>query len=627
MSRLSYRILLASVFVPIFLMALIKIGDYDIWYHLKAGEYILATGSINNLDPFSYTTPNLPWPVHSWLATVIYFKAYSLAGVSGLIVFNALLITLSFFIILLTMRLYMKEPGELLFGVMVLIVAAFAIRFRMWLRPHVFEFLFLASVVYILNAYKSRGKNLLFLLPLIQIVWVNTHGSYILGIVTVCIYIAGGFAGRVLYGPSDAMPFKRFVSVMAAVLIADVVATMVNPDTYNTLISTFSILSPSMQNINEFQPLKLHHLWGYEMRYTWGLSVLFILGVAGFAFNRKKIDITDILLFFAFFVMAVKGIRYIAEFSIIAAPIACKNLCAPAYKVLKRIERPAAALLAAFLLLAVTPFIATSKTYKVGLGVKDNIFPEKALNFIEKAGIQGNMFNSYSFGDYIIWKTFPARKVFIHGHSRSEVFPQDFYQEYLDAHTSLEAWDALTGKYDVSYAVLEYYLTDYGGKEAIPHLAGNQEWVPVYWDRLAIVYVKKTAENMGIIDKFGYRLIRPTYQDFSYLEHYIKNGMGQTLLKELTRLIAESPDNEEAYLARADVYFILGPGFYRQAIEDLKKAITINPVQAISHSALGLVYMKVNDPKGAQAEFKEALRLDPEDALAKNGLKYLGSRR
>lgn len=613
------RALLLSVIIPIFLMGVVKIGDYDVWFHLKAGEIIVSSGQINHLDPFAYTTSNLPWPVHSWLAAVIYYLVHGASGVGGLIIFNSLLITSSFFLIYLTMRLFTDDSEPFIIGAAALVIAAFAVRFRMWVRPHVFEFIFLASVIYILNIYRTKGVNRLYLLPVIQVLWANTHGSHVLGIIVPSIFLFGGAAqGLITRNTPAGVSVMRYAVTLAIVVAANLASTLINPDTYNTLISSFSILSPSMQNINEFQPLQLQHFWGFQLRYTWGFAAILILGAAGFIYNHKRFDLTDLLLFTAFLLMAVKGIRYIAEFAIVGSPIVFKNLSGLSKNFSLRTGRAFGFASAAVIFAVVTVLAVSSKTYAFGLGVKDRIFPEKAIQFIEKAGIKGNVFNSYAFGDYILWRT--DRKVFIHGHNRSEVFPEAFYKEYLDAHASEEAWNSVAEKYGINYTLLEYYLTDYGGKEAVPHLSGNPDWTPVYWDGNAIIYVRNDGENSGVLEKYGLRLIRPTYLDFSYVSHYVESGISAALIKELNQLLAVSPENEEAYLARAFVLFLQGSENYPAAMADLKKAIEINPSQAMSHSAMGLIYLKQGDLEGAKASFTTALKFDPQDLAAMGGM-------
>ncbi len=617
------RLLPAAAIISVFLMALIKIGDYDIFYHLKAGELIVKTGRILRNDPFSFATGNLPWPVHSWLSQVVLYLVHSLAGFNGLVVMNALILSLTFSLLYLTMRLWSRDRTGFVFAAVIIVLSALALRFRMWVRPHTFEFLFIASYIYLINLYRVKGSKALCVLPLLQILWVNMHGSHLIGLVIPLIYIAGAFVDTFI-GKEDTSyntGRKGFIRAVAAVLVLNALSGLINPETYKALVLPVTALSPGMQEINEFQPLSIGLLTGYGIRYTWAFTVMATLALAGFAYRGRKTEAADVFLFAAFLVLAVKGIRFIGEFSIVAAPIVHKNLN-PAFERLFRKRASIAGASALILIVAlVIPLSVMSRTYSFGIGIKQNIFPERAVDFIEGAGIGGRVFNSFAFGDYLIWRTFPRRKVLIHGHNRSEVFPQRFYKQYVKAHTSPEVWKRLVDRYNITYTLLEYYLTDYGGKERVTHLAHNPRWFPVYWDGLAIVYVKDVPANRDVLAKYGLRYIRPTYLDFSYLDRYIRSGLSDAVLSELDRLIALSPENEEAFLARAYVHFRLGPSGYKQAEADVKRAIEINPERAMSHSALGLLYLKRDYLDGARREFERALSLDPNDPGAKSGLR------
>lgn len=602
-----------AFFLAIFIMATIKIGDYDIWYHLRAGQFILSTGQINHLDPFSFTAADRPWSVQSWLAGVILYVVYSGGGINALNIFNALIIMAVFLLVYMTMRESEGKKRGFAFAVVLLLIVAYAARFRFNLRPHVFEFLFLSSTLYILALYRHRGKNLLFIIPVIQVLWVNIHGSHILGLILPSVFIAGEAARRLLKtGDAPAVEPARYLRALLMLLAANAAATFVNPVTYQAFLLPFEITGQKlyMANIDEWQRLEWHHLWGYSLRYTWGFSTLFILGVASFIL-KKRVDVTDILLFIVFLAMAIKGIRLIPEFAIVAAPLIFMN-----FSRLYAAPKKDGYLKSALFILPLAVVVHTTSfgtSYAFGLGVKPNTFPENAIRFIEENGIRGNVFNSFAFGDYMTWRT-PDRKVAIHG--RNEVFPEEFYREYLDAHKSPETWKDFTDRYMITYTLLANYLTDYEGKEAITHLAANPGWKPVYWDSVAIVYVKDTPENSGVIERHGYKYIRPSYLDFSYLNIFVERGTLEPVLDELDRLVASSPENEEAYLSRAFVYFMKGPDDYRRAEENLKSAMKLNPRQAITHSALGIIYYETNRVAEAKKAFEKALEIDPVDEAA-----------
>ncbi len=615
------RILKLLTAVIIFSMAVVKIGDYDFWYHLRAGQLILETGVIKHLEPFSFAAGDAPWSVQSWLAGVILYVVYSASGLSGVIIFNALLVSLVFLLVYLTIRLAEDKGSSIALALVIIVIAAFAVRFRMFVRPHIFEFVFLAALLYLLNLYRIRGVNRLYIIPVIQILWVNIHGSHILGLMLPVIFLIGaqlssrfGYGGGGAGNDRDGAPhLKALTRAMIILFCVNILVTLINPETYRALIFPFLITGQKtyMQNIGEWQPLNFTYLWGYGLRYTWGFSLLVILSVVGIVKSRRSVDITGLLLLILFFVMALKGIRLMAEFAIICAPVVCWNLARSGSAKDKNKEGLWPGVLAILILLFVAfPLVFMSKTYSRGLGVKENIFPERAVDFIEREGIKGNVFNSFGFGDYLAWRSFPEKKVLIHG--RNEVFSQEFYQEYLDAHTDPEVWKSLADRFQITHTLLEYYLTDYEGKEMVPHLAGDpEEWVPVYWDRLSIVYVRNIPANKEVIERWGYKRIFPSYLDFTYLEDELRRGGEWETLSELERLILSSPDNEEAYLARAYLYFRMGRRYYKSAMEDLTSAVRIKPDRAMTHAALGMLQQRGGNQKEARVSYERASRLDP----------------
>jgi len=153
-------ILLSAALLFIFLMGILKVADYDVFFHLATGKHILETGQIiHSPDPFSYTSAN-PMSVATWLTGVVFYEVQNLSGIDGLIIFNAAIITLMFLVLYLNMRAISSESSwnKYLFPLM-LLITAFALRMWFFIRPFIFEFLLLSLYFYILNQYRFKGKN------------------------------------------------------------------------------------------------------------------------------------------------------------------------------------------------------------------------------------------------------------------------------------------------------------------------------------------------------------------------------------------------------------------------------------------------------------------------------------
>src|SRR4029077_19292184 len=81
-----------------------EIRDTDIWLHLKTGQHSWETRALTVPDPFSYTSGigGAKYPgeevtryfnlTHEWLAQVIMYLIYSVAGFPGLVLARAVLL-------------------------------------------------------------------------------------------------------------------------------------------------------------------------------------------------------------------------------------------------------------------------------------------------------------------------------------------------------------------------------------------------------------------------------------------------------------------------------------------------------------------------------------------------------
>ena len=81
---------------------------------------------------------------------------------------------------------------------------------------------------------------------------------------------------------------------------------------------------------------------------------------------------------------------------------------------------------------------------------------------------------------------------------------------------------------------------------------------------------------------------------------------------------SKSTSDAQRYLRLGEVQF--NQGRTLQAIESLKKAISLDPKQADAEYLLGLVYLSASKYKDAQEHFREAVRINPYMTDAHNNL-------
>ena len=615
--EISSRILLPSLLISVFLLAIKKVGDYDIWWHLATGRAIVTEGLILRNDPFSYTS-NLPWSTYSWLGDVILYGVYRLSGIEGLILFKALILAATFYILYLTIKVVTGNGWSPALSVLILAVGAFSIWFRMFLRPFIFELLFIALFVYILELKRCKNRNLLHLLPLIQILWVNIHGaSATIGMGLPLLYLTGGMIKRAIKGGPV---WKREEDLSLTLsLLAVILATALNPKGFRTVLMPFLVYRETyMSNIGELQPIRPEMLLGYGIRYLWGFLILFMLGLFSLLYRYREMDPVEVTTFSLFSLLAFRAVRLVSEFTILAIPVVARGLHAlPKLKGL--LERYYVRFCISLIIpLIFISSIALNTTYSFGLGLKERVFPERASDFIEEVNLRGNMFNSIAFGAYLAWRFYPERKVFIDG--RNDVYPDSLYRAYLRAHRDPKAWKDLAERYGIDWVILEY-SRDYGGKERMPHLMEDPNWALVYWDRVAIVLARRGSGNEDVIRRYGYRYARPNNMNPTYLNRFIDSGLAGKVIDELKRNLTFNPDNEEAHLFLAYVYYRLG--MREKELREMEEVVRINPSLGFAHAALGELYLEMGQREKARKAFKRALEINPEDRVALYGMERL----
>ena len=169
-------ILISSIFI--FLLSFLIHPDtaitQDLGRHLKMGEIIWQTKSVPKTNLFAYTFPDFPFINHHWLPEVVFFLVNQ-AGINTLNLFKILIITTSYIIVY---KLASKKAGWLTISVVSLLFLPVA-QERTEIRPEIFSFLFFSLYLLILGTGKKT--KLIWLLPLIQLVWVNSHLYFFVG--------------------------------------------------------------------------------------------------------------------------------------------------------------------------------------------------------------------------------------------------------------------------------------------------------------------------------------------------------------------------------------------------------------------------------------------------------------
>lgn len=190
--------------------------DPDVWWHLRGGDWVLRNGP-PGLDPFSFGSADRRWIDLHWGFQVLLAAAHAAAGYPGIIAFVAVLAAAS-----VTVGFACRRPGggpataALCWVPAVLVMAG-----RFTPRPEMFSLLFLGVFLAVLYRAQERPR-LLWVLPAVQVLWVNTHGLFVFGpFVLGCLLI-----DRAVRRPSEGRAWWRRAAIVAGLVTT---ACFVNP--------------------------------------------------------------------------------------------------------------------------------------------------------------------------------------------------------------------------------------------------------------------------------------------------------------------------------------------------------------------------------------------------------------
>lgn len=182
---------LVASLILVFVMGLQKNYSPDVGFHLQSAKWIIENGKIITQDCFTYTSFGNNYYDLQWLYQLVLYGLFKIGKDGLLIVFNSLLISLFVFLAWLRYKhTHNKQISPALFLLLIIIIVQ-ALPFE--IRPHVFSWIFLSMLLLVLEKYKSGNTRVLILLPLIMILWVNSHSLSILGLVVIGIYFIGGY--------------------------------------------------------------------------------------------------------------------------------------------------------------------------------------------------------------------------------------------------------------------------------------------------------------------------------------------------------------------------------------------------------------------------------------------------
>ena len=552
----------------VLLLFVTRLSAYDAWWHLKAAEQILERGWVPTEDMFSFTAEGNRWVYQSWLASLVLYGIHSLAGIHGMVLFRAALLTAAFGVSWVAARRRGVSPG---IASVVLLVCAVQTRWRALTRPHLFSFILFMAFYLVLQRVLLKHENepedkkpailpwrdraWLLLLPPLTVLWANLHAGFLSGVLLIGAFGAGeavrllqACGWRDLAGAFVKEPEGSTLRTLVAICLLCIGASVITPYGPQILFYPFRLLFgvEMVRTVHEWQPtpfeLEFLIFWAVQ-----GLYVLVFLRSILFAFTRNRLQAelphitTDLLLAGGFSYLAISSVRHLSWCMLLAAPILGYHLWRVAAEDQEEVEaRKKARLYAGVVVLVGLSLLLRHVTNREAFGFAPppGRAPIQACDWLEEKSLFGRPYHNYKWGGYLIWRLWPRQKVFIDG--RCLVYGDKIMGQYLDVKIAEEGWKSVLDQWNVNMLIIDYSEVDWS------HLFESDRWRCVYWDDQAVIALTKEALERSREHLEPLELTNPVT-----FEERLEKGYREGMIEELDRVLKLRPENVTAWVFRA----------------------------------------------------------------------------
>ena len=469
--------------------------DYDMWWQMALGKYYLTHHTIViDHSIFSWTPSDPTWIYNTCLGSIIVFLFYNFLGGVGLWILQWMI----FLAIFLLFYLFLRLIDQKLDVTVVTVIAAIGIASApacSYYKPELFSALLFCAAVFVLFSIKrTHKKHFFYFYPLLLALWVNLHGSFIMGLAMLVTFFAGELLNRKFF-PEESLNADELTHLGIAGVLS-FAATLLNPYGIHYLISIVRGIFSDNYDINSRYIQAYVSLWPYlkesgmsffQLGQTawiilimmFLLSCLFLYGLI----RRKTFDFTLLFISMATFWGSMRAVRAAYLFAIFFFFTFFYLL--NRFK-LKDISSKATVSLIVFIFLLINMscftfrYNADNKWFGAGL---DDSVPMKEAAFLKKYKPAGPLFNDYLMGAYLIWALYPDYKIFIDPRlvPYREVAPD--YWELVSKPATAEDIRRFNEKYPFRTAILHY--------KELPMIFDflNAGWHLLYFERNAAILV------------------------------------------------------------------------------------------------------------------------------------------
>jgi hypothetical protein len=239
--------------------------------------------------------------------------------------------------------------------------------------------------------------------------------------------------------------------------------------------------------IQEWQSPNFHPL--YAQPFIWMLlATLAAMGLSG-----RRVDGVDLAMVAMFAYASLLAGRFFGPFALLAAPVISRHVAATLdrFGLADRMRRRRGGRrhLLGTVNLVVLAVIAGLAVWKVQAPLsltfnerkQSEDLPVEAAAWIREQRPEGEMFNPYNWGGYLMWALWPEYRVFVDG--RTDLYGDEFLRDYLKVQYARPGFEGILDEYGIKLVIT--YPDDVLSRQ----LSCTSGWEEAHRDDVAIIWV------------------------------------------------------------------------------------------------------------------------------------------
>jgi hypothetical protein len=385
--------------LPLFYIKHAMLNDPDIWWHMRAGEWMVQNHRIPHVDPFSASTLGRPWVDYCWIFDIFAYWLVRHFDLLGIIWFQTLMrVAVAATLFSLVRNLtpgFWKAVG-------VTGLAMLAMSWTLPPRPGAFSVLFFVFELWLLVTSQRRSNpRLTWMLPPLFVLWANIHIEFVTGLFVLGMFCLGPLLDKLVLttrGPRATLDV--FHRQLWLVCLASFLGTLVNPYGPKLWSNVFQLA----RDTKIFDLIVEFYAMHFRTMNDWAVLALLMLACFALGRSRPFRPIWALLLAWS----AWMGFRSLREVWLVA--ILSAVIITGARDEAPTPEKSSHISLSMRLAVAATVFVSLLAGASVwGLSSKALLrqvaetYPVGAVQYIHRNHLQGPLLNELSWGGFLIY--------------------------------------------------------------------------------------------------------------------------------------------------------------------------------------------------------------------------------